>query len=60
MVWGMYFAIYMKLLNSRKVFVGDWNAVFDPKIDRGGGLAGTLALKCKILSQNYKQARSCQ
>ena len=37
MVWVMYFAIYMKLLNSRKVLVGDWNAVFDPKIDWGGG-----------------------
>ena len=59
MVWVMYFAIYMKLLNSRKVLVGDWNVVFDPKIDLGG-LAGTLTLRCKILSQNYRQARSCQ
>ena len=45
MVWVMYFAIYMKLLNSRIVLVGDWNAVFDPKIDCGRGLAETLALK---------------
>ena len=57
MVWVMYFAIYMKLLNSRKVLVGDWNAVFDPKIDRGGRPAGTPALRHKILSQNYRQAR---
>ena len=34
--------------------------VFDPKIDWGGGLAGTLALRYKILSQNYRQARFCQ
>ena len=57
MVWMMYFAIYMKLLNSRKDLVGDWNVVFNPMIDWGGGLAGTLALKCKILSQNYRQVR---
>ena len=56
MVWVMNFAIYMKLLNSRKVLVGDWNAAFDPKIDCRWGLAGTLALRCKILSQNYRQA----
>ena len=36
MVWVMYFAIYMKLLNSRKVLVGDWNVVFDHKIDWSG------------------------
>ena len=36
MVWVMYFAIYMKLLNSWKVLVSDWNAVFDPKIDGWG------------------------
>ena len=60
MVWVMYFAIYIKLLNSRKVLVGDWNAVFDPKIEWGRGLAGTLALRCKILSQNYRQARFYQ
>ena len=40
--------------------MGDWNVVFDPKIEWGGGLAGTLALKCKILSQNYRQAQLCQ
>ena len=51
----------MKLLNSRKVLMGDWNAVFDLKIDWGGGwgLAGTLALKCKILSQNYTHCELC-
>ena len=41
MVWVMYFAIYMKLLNSRKVLVGDWNAVFDPKIDLVGSSRDT-------------------
>ena len=51
MVLVMYFPIYMKLLNSRKVLVGDWNVVFNPKIDWNGGLAETLALKCKIIDK---------
>ena len=51
MVSVMYFPIYMKPLNSRKVLVGDWNAVCDPKIDWGGGLAGTLELRCKIIDK---------
>ena len=37
MLWEMYFPVYMKQLNSRKVLVDDWNAVFDPKIDWGRG-----------------------
>ena len=37
MVLVMYFPIYMKLLNSRKVLMGDWNVVFVPKIDGGEG-----------------------
>ena len=35
MVWVMNFTIYTKLLNSRKVLGGDWNAVFDPETDLG-------------------------